>query len=256
MTWVVPLDASAAFALAMIRLLGVFLFAPFFGHAAVPMRVRVGLAFLVAWMGAAHWAVVPPPAEMGPIALAVLQEAVIGVSLGLATSLVFAGFALMTEFASIQGGLGAAAAIDPASGANSVVLTQLVQWFALTVFLAVGGHHLVLKAVLTSFEHLPLGAGLPSAETFAGLASLGSGIFELALRLAAPFTAVMLLSNLAVGMLGRAIPQLNLMALQRPAHIGITLLILALGAGPLVAALGDATVAWIDAVTLTLLGGH
>ena len=63
--------------------------------------------------------------------------------------------------------------------------------------------------------------------------ALGGVIFRVAVHLAAPVTAAMIISNVAVGILGRSIPQLNLMALQLPAHVATTLLILGLGAGPL-----------------------
>jgi flagellar biosynthetic protein FliR len=116
-----------------------------------------------------------------------------------------------------------------------------MQLFAVLLFLAVNGHHQLLQALALSFRHLPLGGvgGTLGTDVFGAVASLGSLIFEVALRLAAPITAVMLLSNVAVGMLGRAIPQLNLIALHLPAHVGITLLILGLGTGPLSQAMLD-----------------
>ena len=97
-----------------------------------------------------------------------------------------------------------------------------------------------IGAVVLSFELLPPAGAGPVAAGLGGVAALGGGIFEVAVRLAAPFTAVMLVTNLAVGMLGRAIPQLNLMSLQLPAQIAITLLLLALGAGPFTEALAAA----------------
>lgn len=235
----VPLDLVLGFALALVRVLGVFMFAPIFGHQTVPMRVRVGLAAVLAWV-VAPVAVVDVAAGGSAFGLAVLREAVIGASLGFAASLLFSGFALMGELASVQGGLGAAAVLDPASGANSVVLTTLVGTFAGFVFLITGAHHEVLRALFFSFEALPTGgSGLP-VQAFADVARMGGVIFEVAVRIAAPITVAMLMSNVAVGMLGRAIPQLNLISLQLPAQIAITLLLLGLGAGLLVQELGAA----------------
>jgi flagellar biosynthetic protein FliR len=241
-TAVVPLDQAAAFALAMVRLLALFLVAPVFSHSVVPMRVRAALAFATTWATADLWSGAELPLlEVGPALAAVAHEALVGATLGFATGLVFSGIALLGEFASIQGGLGAATVLDPTSGASSVVLTSLTQVFAIVVFLALDGHHVVLHALLLSFEGLPLGGSGATLdpEVFSAVASLGALIFEVAVRLAAPITAVMLLSNVAVGMLGRAIPQLNLMALQLPAHIGLTLLILGLAAGPFTDAMAE-----------------
>ncbi len=238
MSVAVPLEIVVGFALALTRILGVLLFAPIFGHRVVPARVRLGVAVLLAWMVAPQ-AAVDPSLDDYSLGLAALREAAIGASLGFATSIVFSGFALMGEVAAMQGGLGASAVLDPATGANSVVLSSLASTLAGLVFLAAGGHHDVLRGVFLSFELLPPGADPPAASGFAELARLGAVIFEVAVRLAAPFTAVMLASNVAVGMLGRVVPQLNLISLQLPAQIGLTLLILALAAGPLVEAIAS-----------------
>jgi flagellar biosynthesis protein FliR len=123
--------------------------------------------------------------------------------------------------------------LDPTSGASSVVLTSIVQIFGLMIFLAIDGHHDVVRGLVLSFSVFPLGQpGLP-VESLGSVAQLGSVIFRVAVHLAAPITAAMVVSNVAVGILGRAIPQLNLMALQLPAHVATTLLILGVGAGPL-----------------------
>ena len=256
MSATLPLDHALGFGLAMVRVLGVLLVAPVFSHAMIPMRVRAALAFVTTWSMVGLWSggAVPAP-EAAALAGAVLQEALIGATLGFATGLVFSGFALMGEFASVQGGLGAATVLDPTSGTSTVVLTSLVQLFALVLFLALDGHHVVLRGLALSFEHFPLGAtdGL-HVSTLVRVASLAGVIFEVAVRLAAPVTAVMVLSNVAVGMLGRAIPQLNLMALQLPAQVGITLLILGLAAGPFTNA-AVATLARVtDRAVATVLG--
>ncbi len=230
----VPLDFVLGFALALARVLGALMFAPIFGHEAVPLRVRVALAAALAWFVAPSLA--PAIVDTAAFGLAVAREAVIGASIGFAASIVFSGFALMGELAAVQGGLGAAAVIDPTSGANSVVLTTLIGTIAALVFLATGSHHEVLRAVFDSFREIPPGEiGLP-ARGFAEIAHAGTLVFELAVRIAAPFTVAMLASNVAVGVLGRAIPQLNLISLQLPAQIGLTLLLVFLTAGLLVEA--------------------
>lgn len=255
MSIAVSLDFVAGFGLVLTRMLGIFLFAPLFSHSVVPFRVRLALAVAIAWFLAPQLDVAAASLDIS-LGLAVLREAMIGVALGLAAQLVFAGFALMAELASIQGGLGAASVLDPTNGANSVVLTSLVGAFALFVFLSVEAHHDLLRAAWQSFVHLPPGGDESLVAGFGALARLGSGIFELAVRLAAPFTAVMLITNLAVGMLGRAIPQLNLMSLQLPAQVGITFLLLALGAAPFTEVIGDVLKAHAPVGLEALLGGR
>ncbi len=224
--------------LVLVRITGLVLVAPVFGHLLVPMRVRAGLA-IVLTLGLSPW-VTPVPAPEGDafsLVAAIGGEAIIGTTLGFAAGLVFSGFAIMGEFASVQGGLGAATVLDPASGASSVVLASILQLTALAIFIAIDGHYLLLGALMDSFTVLPPGGGGLSVTVFEQITGMGALIFEVGVKLAFPVTAAMLVSNVAVGMLGRAIPQLNLMALQLPAHVGVTLLILGLGAGPLVDAM-------------------
>ncbi len=236
-----PVETLWAGLLAAVRIATLFMVAPVFSHRAVPIRVRAAAAVLVAWVCTPVLAVGPVPGpETLAVAAAVGREVLIGVTLGFALRLVFAGFGLLGEFISIQGGLGAATVLDPASGSSSVVLSSLLQFYALAVFLAVEGHHAILRAAVHSFEALPIGAsGFPSLA-FGAVSAFGGTLYEVGVRLAAPVTAVMLVSNVAVGTLGRVIPQLNLMALQLPAHIAITLAVLALGTNSFAGAVADA----------------
>ncbi len=231
----VPLDETWSFALVMVRIVALFVTAPLFSHALIPMRVRAGLAFAVALAAGTRFGEAPDPALLsGAEATAlVVREALVGILLGFASGLVFSGLALMGEFASIQGGLGAATVLDPMSGSSSVVLTSMIQLFGVLTFLAIDGHHEVLRGLALSFAVFPVGQMTMDVAAFETVAKLGSVIFRVAVHLAAPITAAMVISNVAVGILGRAIPQLNLMALQLPAHVATTLLILGLGAAPL-----------------------
>ena len=105
MTAVVPLDGSAAFALAMVRFIGLFLVAPFFSHAVVPMRVRMALAFAATWATADLWSGAQLPLlEIGPAAAAVVHEALVGVTLGFATGLVFSASAFAQKMGWTIGG--------------------------------------------------------------------------------------------------------------------------------------------------------
>ena len=241
-------------ALVFVRVLGVMLLAPLFAHRAVPVRVRatvaMGMALLVGPSLPAA-----PAVEAGGLAGAVIAELVVGFAIGLVSALVFASLEFMGEVVSVQGGLGAAAALDPNSESASLVFSALMRVFGLIVFLAMGGHHLIIRALWHSFEALPVGAALENLS-FGEIASLGSIVFETGLRLAAPLTIVLLVSNVVVGVLGRVIPQLNLMSLQLPAQIALTLLIVGLSAGVFLDGLAARFEADLELVFATVLGGR
>ena len=216
-------------ALVFVRVLGVMLLAPLFAHRAVPVRVRATVAMGMALLVGPSLSEAPTVASSGLVG-AVLAELVVGFAIGFVSALVFASLEFMGEVVSIQGGLGAASALDPNSESASLVFSALMRVFGLIVFLAIGGHHQVIRALWHSFEAMPVGTGL-SVFSLGEIASLGSIVFETGLRLAAPLTIVLLVSNLVVGVLGRVIPQLNLMSLQLPAQIALTVLIVGLSAG-------------------------
>ena len=246
-TWIVSLPLVA------VRWMALFTSAPIFGHSAVPARIRVALSLLFA-LATAGLVAVPLPSGLAEMAGAIVNEALVGFGLGFGLRVVFSVFAPLGELISLHGGLGAANVLDPASGASSGVMGVLLQWTGVAAFLAVDGHHEIVRAVAVSFDRIPVGIGFSSAAVFDHLAGLGASVYELTVRLAAPVTAVMLVSNVGVGILGRAIPQLNLIALQLPAHIAIVLVVLALAAGPLSESVVAALRTGLHANSVALLG--
>lgn len=248
---------GVAWGLAAVRVLALFLVAPVFGHLSVPVRVRVGLALGVTVALLPVLPELPAGPAAGPwgLAGAVLGEVLSGVTLGFAVQLIFAAFGLLGEFVSIQGGLGAARVLDPTSGASSVALASLFQVFALLGYLAIGGHHDLLRALADSLHSIPLGGGGPERGAFAAVVGLGGSIFSVAARLAAPVTVAVFVANLALGILGRIMPQLNLMTVQLPAHIAFLLILLLLGATRMSAALAGILDGWTATALGAVAGG-
>ncbi len=230
-------DELVAWMLGSLRLLALFVAAPFFGHETLPTRVRLGFALLVTLVVAPDVGALS--ADLGVIGSAgiALREVLLGLALGFPIRVLFASFDIFGEFASVQGGLGAATVVDPSSGASSVALATLFQTVGLLAFLAIGGPEAVLQAAARSYDVVPLAPTALEPGAFLGAVQTGSAMFEIAVRLAAPITAAMVVANLAVGILGRLIPQLNLMLVQLPANVALVLSLLMLGAGVWIQAL-------------------
>lgn len=257
MTLEVPPELLWTVPLAGVRVLALMVTAPVLGHATVPMRIRVAMGLVVALVMAPMTTAFAVPTDPSTLLVAslVAKEALVGVTIGFGLRVIFGIFAPLGELISIQGGLGAATVLDPSSGSSSAALGVLLQIFGLVLFLALDGHHTLLRGIAASFRYLPLGGASLPAETFATVAALGSSVFEVSARLAAPVTVVMLVVNVGVGILGRSIPQLNLMALQLPAHIAITLLILGLAANPLANVIGATLTGFTEEAFAAILGG-
>jgi flagellar biosynthetic protein FliR len=242
--------------LGSIRVLAMLLVGPVFNHPALGMRVRVMLALMIAWAAAPTGAGEMAGLEwgVGPVIGAVALELLVGLSAGLGASLIFAAFLQMGEFIAVQGGLGAARSIDPVSGASSVAIGMALDSFAMMVFLLIGGHHEMIRGIVLSFTAIPIGGSMPDSEIFLEIARLGSVIYEVAFRLAGPVTVAIFIQNVATGVLGRAMPQLNLLIVNLPLHVGTMLLIIGLGANDLIHAMKDAIEGWPAQVFGLLLG--
>ncbi len=246
----------ASLMLGSVRFLALFLVVPFFGHPAIPARLRMSFALAVAGVLGAIGAgsAVPAATTSAGMAGVMLSEALLGFTLGFAIRLVFAGFSLMGEVISVQGGLGAASVLDPASDASTPAMASLTNLFAILALCALGGDHAILRVIADSLVRLPIGSVSLDGSLLGGIASLGFVIFEVAVKLAMPVTCAMLLANLAVGILGRTIPQLNLMTVQLPAMLALTFFLLALGSEAFIGTIGRSIETWIGDVAARVLG--
>lgn len=232
---------ATAFVLTALRVGGLLLVAPAWSAKSVPMRLRTALLVLFAVL-LLPTALASPHRETLAITPATfLAETAIGFAFGLAAALVIAGAEFAGELMTTTIGLSGAAIFDPVNNTQGAILGSLMQLMALTLLLVAGGHILMLEAVAQSFAALPLGAPIDFRDGFLALAKAGSTIFSTGLQFAAPVIAAILVTNIALAILGRAAPQLQIMSLAFPLQIGIGLLTFAGSVGLIVHALGQWT---------------
>jgi flagellar biosynthesis protein FliR len=221
-----PAGQVASLFLVLLRCTGFVVTAPIFGHRAVPAPVKAGLAAVMAITLASGVAVAP---GAGPVLLAAPVELLIGVAMGFALGLGFAVVDAASRLLSIQMGLSLGAVFDPVGGEASTPLEPLFAIMAGLLFLALNLHLAVIRVLAQSFIALPIGGALP-AGLFGSGAQLIALALELAVRVAMPLALVLLLVELAVALVSRAIPQINVFFLGLPLKIlvGIGLIALAL----------------------------
>lgn len=228
------LDAwIAGFLWPLVRILALVATAPLLGHRNVPVRVKIGLAVLTALVVSPA---LPDSARYSPasaIGLVVLfQQILIGVALGFTLRIVFAAIELGGEIIAAQMGLNFAGFFNPQSAQQG---TPIGAWFGLLmmlVFLAMNGHLIMIQALVDSFAVAPIGVDGIGVGDWRRLALLGTDLFRIGVYAALPVIAAMLLSNLALGVLARIAPQLNLLAVGFSATIliGFAVLLLAMPA--------------------------
>jgi flagellar biosynthetic protein FliR len=157
--------------------------------------------------------------------------------MGFAMRIVFGAVEMAGELGSLTMGLGFATFFDPNSQGRSSAISQFLTLVATTAFLAANVHLLLLEALAESFISMPISAHPMGGASFKLLADWGSKIFSAGLQLALPVIAALLITNVALGILTRAAPQLNLFGIGFPITLGVGFVVLALSlpylSGPL-----------------------
>lgn len=217
MDWLTQLhpEQLVVFALVLARVSTLVGIAPLFGAADVPMQVRVFLALAIALLVTpTQLAASPTPINnLVTFAVAMASELVVGVALGLGVMVVFGGLQVAGQVIAQVSGIALAEVFNPSQDNSIPVFSQLYYLVALAIFLLAGGDRLLMAGLLGTYSVFPPGAmQVPEAlgQTFVDLLSVS---FGLGLRVAAPMVAAQLAVTLALGIISRGVPQLNVMAL-------------------------------------------
>jgi len=226
------LDAwLALFIYPLARVSGIVVVAPLYSHQSIPQRVKVLLALALTISVAPMAGSMPdiPPASGTGIAI-LAGQFLIGLTIGFVMRIVFAAIDMAGELTGLQMGLGFATFFDPTNSTNTPVVAQLYGLFAMLFFLAFNGHLIVIGLLVKSFEMMPIASFAAGSFDAIAIARYGQQVFIIGLLFALPIVAALLAANLALGVLTRAAPQLNLFAVGFPATIfgGIVLLMLLL----------------------------
>jgi flagellar biosynthesis protein FliR len=207
----------AAFIYPLARILAFITSAPLWSVAGVPTRVRLmlGIGITIAIVPA-----LPPMPQIQPGSLSGLwilaQQMLIGIGMGFAAKIVFSAVDLASSFIAAQMGLGFATAYDPLNSSQTPVISEFLTLISLLVFLSLNGHLLYVGALAQSFSAIPVSATPLASESWLNLAELGSSIFSTGLLLALPVIVALMITNIALAVLTRAAPQLNIFALGFP----------------------------------------
>ncbi len=200
-----------------LRVSALLVAAPVFGTRLVPVRVRIAIAVLLTW---ALVPILPATPAIDPLSLpAVLiafQQVLIGLAMGFALQMVFNALIVAGENMAMSMGLGFASMIDPQNGVNVPVLSQFFVIIATLVFLSLNGHFALLELLVQSFRSLPVGAPGLGREAYFAIAGWASEMLIGAVRLALPVVVSILIAYLALGVMTRAAPQLNVFSVGFP----------------------------------------
>ena len=220
------------------RILALLAAAPPFNNAGLTTRVRLVLGLTIAVAIAPALPPMPaiePASGLGLLILA--QQMIIGLAMGFALRLVFSAVDLAGMMISTQMGLGFATAYDPQSASQTPVVSEFIGLLALLMFLSIDGHLMVISTLVQSFTFLPVKLLAISEASWLNIASAGGIIFSAGVMLALPAVTALLITNVALGVLGRVAPQLNLIVIGFPVTILLGFIALYVGMSYLAAPL-------------------
>lgn len=239
------------------RVSGMLATAPIFQTQRLPLMARAGFSALLSFLLAPLQGAPSPPRDLLGYALLAGGELLVGLGFGLVSNLIFTAVSMAGEMADLQSGLVFAALVDPASEERTAIIGQFQVLLAWLVFFVCNGHQVVLSGVAQSFSALPLGTAALPAGGPAGLVGLITQTFVAAVQIGAPVLGAVLITDLALGLLARAVPQLNLLVIGFPVKMALTLFALLLSLPLLIAAQRGLIPAMDRALMelLSLLGG-
>jgi len=243
-----------AFVVILLRIAGMLAAVPAIGTSVVPLQVRIGLVLglsvvLAPVVGSRIEAMEASPDIMARL---VVTEFLIGAACGLCVRLVFAAFEMAGEVLGIQMGISMAAVLDPMAGASVPLLGRFLGLLAFLLFFAIDGHHLMVEALAESFTLLPPLRAQFSGAVAGALVTQALGMFVLALKIAAPVMTALFVVTFAMGILGRTIPQFNLLLNSVTVTFGLGLLVLGLSL-PLLGTLAQTSLAQLGETLRGLL---
>ena len=237
----------AAFIFPLARILALISSSPVLGNKQIPIRIKIGLAMLITFVIAPNISI-PPNIEptSGEGLFILVQQILIGLAMGFTMRLIFTAVEMAGDLAGMQMGLGFASFYDPVNASYTPVIAQFLGIIATLAFLSVDGHLYMLSALADSFQAFPVSASIPSAAAFRTLTEWGTVIFSDALQLSMPLIGALMITNLALGILTRSAPQLNIFAVGFPITLTVGFATLALSLPYLAPMLDHAVNAGLD----------
>ena len=219
------------FALVLLRMIAFIVSSAFFGANAVQVHVKILLSITLSM-------VLYPVVRIGHvdyltisneiIGLAI-RELIVGLALGFLTRLFFFVVTMVGDLVSMSVGLSASQMYNPMMGSNGNVLDTFYSTLGTLIFLSINGHHMLINAIAQSYQLVPVSSLSLNVGPFAEVAMFGRTALLLTIKMCAPVIVTILLVNLAMGILGRAVPQINVLVTSMPVTIMIGMTVVFIG---------------------------
>ncbi len=222
-----PMHLVLTYFLVFARLVGAFATMPVFSRKDIPNTIKLTL---IIWIAFAMVGVAPLPSHLEPSApifmVIFLTEMTIGMILGLVSSMLIVAIEFAGNIMDTQAGLSVASLLDPATGRNTPLLSTLLNWIALIIFISVNGHHIIITTLAESFKILPIGQVINLPQTSYEVVMMSVEIFRIGVVLAAPIILVIFMVDFGFGLLNKIAEQVNVFQLSFQVKPTVSLIIL------------------------------
>jgi flagellar biosynthetic protein FliR len=213
------------FLLLFMRMMGLFTTAPIWSNRLVPVQIRVAIAFAAAVVVAPLFTAFPMPESLVSLGMLAARELLVGMVIGFISALTFSAIQLAGQLLDINMGLSMVNLLDPMTNTQMPVMGNFLYILALLIFFTINGHHTLLRAIMDSYALVPLGTSTLSPPLSEAVVKLGSSLFLIGFKVAAPVLAAVFLTTLALGVLNRAIPQMNVFVIGMPVQLAMGIFI-------------------------------
>jgi flagellar biosynthesis protein FliR len=221
----IPEGQMIAFALVLLRCIAFIVAMPIIGQASVPVSLKILFSLTISIM------IFPiisftqaDQIKIGEeIILFAMREVTIGLILGFIARMFFFAVQASGELIGVSSGLASAQLYNPMMGTNGNVFEQFHMIIATLFFLALDGHHRIIEALAKSYEIVPVTATSLKVSGYMDIAGYGQDILILAIKLSAPLMVSIFVINIAMGLIGRAVPQINVLVTSMQVTVVITL---------------------------------
>jgi flagellar biosynthetic protein FliR len=224
------LNSIDIFLLVLTRMTGLFVVAPIFGRKNIPVYFKVGLAFLMAviLVNTQNPGIADKYSNLWGFGFLIAKEMLVGITIGYVSYIIFTSIYIAGQLIDMQVGFGMVNVLDPLSNIQIPVTANFYFIICMMLFLLGNGHHILINALFDSFKIVPLGTATFSGALMSDLLRIFGSIFSVGFRISAPVIATILVTDIALGIMSRAVPQLNVFVVGLPLKIIIGLLVVIL----------------------------
>jgi flagellar biosynthetic protein FliR len=220
------IEKVIVFVLVFTRIGAIITTAPVLGSPSVPVRVKIGLAFIMTFVFFPFAGSYQEVVKWGQIELffALAREILLGITVGFVSNLIFSGINLAGQLMGFQMGFAIVNVMDPLNQTQVSVISQFLGLASLILFITVNGHYWFIEAIAESFNFLRLGEANLSNFIIRDVMKAGAELFVIALKIGAPLFAIIIAINVGLGIVARTVPQMNVFIVGFPRTIGAGLI--------------------------------